>query len=97
MLLGAMSAIDNPTEAEQQIPAETSPQIAAQAKVIIPACEIDAIIRKRVYGSVALGLAPIPLLDLIGLYAIQVDLVRALANKYGVPFKADMPSRLMSV
>lgn len=57
--------------------------------------EIDAIIRKRVYGAMALGLAPVPMLDLVGLFAIEVELVNALAKKYDVPFSKDRAKNII--
>lgn len=56
----------------------------------IPKHEVEAIIRKRVYAAMTIGMAPVPLLDLAGISAVQVELVRALAKKYGVPFRADV-------
>jgi uncharacterized protein (DUF697 family) len=67
----------------------------APAKAI-PKHEIEAVIRKRVYATMAVGLAPIPLLDLAGISAIQVEMIRALANKYGVPFRADAVKTIIS-
>lgn len=68
---------------------------ATEAKAAVSQCEIDALIRKRVYAAIALGLAPLPLVDLVGLYGIQVELVSALAHKYEVPFKKDMAKTLI--
>jgi uncharacterized protein (DUF697 family) len=81
------------TEKEPQAALEAP--VAEEPKAPIPQHEIDEIIRKRVYGAVALGMAPVPLLDLVGLYAIQVELVRALAEKHGVPFRADLTKTLL--
>lgn len=64
--------------------------------VIVPKGEVDAIMRKRIYASLALGLAPVPLLDLVGLTAIQIELVHALAKKYEVPFKKNVAKTLIS-
>ncbi len=58
--------------------------------------EIDAVIRHRVYAAMALGLAPIPVVDLLGLTAIQIDLVRVLAKKQGVPFKKNAAKTIIS-
>lgn len=49
--------------------------------------DIDAIIRKRVYGAVAVGMVPVPVVDFVGLVGIQIELVRALSKAYGVEFK----------
>ena len=62
----------------------------------VPKHETDAIIRKRVYAAMVVGLAPIPLLDLAGITAIQVEMVRALAKRYEVPFKAEAVKAIIS-
>ena len=69
--------------------------VPEQSVPVIPKAEIDAIIRKRVYGAMALGLAPVAVLDLVGLFGIQVELVNALAEKYGVPFRKDRAKNLI--
>lgn len=63
--------------------------------VIVEQSELDATIRHHVYASMALGLAPIPIVDLVGLTAVQVDLVRSLAKKYEVPFKKNLSKTLI--
>ncbi|MDR1577766.1 MAG: DUF697 domain-containing protein [Deltaproteobacteria bacterium] len=47
---------------------------------------VDEIIRNRVYASAAVGLVPIPLVDLGVLTTIQVELIYRLGKLYGVPF-----------
>jgi uncharacterized protein (DUF697 family) len=91
-----MSAAEKKSDAEKQSPAsmDNTPE-PAEPQAPVAQSEVDSIIRKRVYAAVALGLAPLPLVDLIGLYAIQVELVRALAKKYGVPFKSDKVKTLL--
>lgn len=66
------------------------PMVIQTAELEVPGHEVDAIIRKRVYAALAMGLAPLPLLDLAGLFAIQVELVHALAKKFEVPFRQDL-------
>jgi uncharacterized protein (DUF697 family) len=43
----------------------------------------------------ALGLAPVAVLDLVGLFAIQTELVNTLAKQYGVPFSKDRAKNLV--
>ena len=62
----------------------------------VPKHEIDGIIRKRVYAAMVVGLAPIPLLDLAGITAVQVEMVRALSKRYGVPFRAEAVKAIIS-
>ncbi len=72
-------------EEEQATTMESSEEVSEDVSVSTE--EIDRTIRNHVYSSMALGLAPIPLLDLVGLSVIQLDLVRKIAKKYNVPFK----------
>jgi uncharacterized protein (DUF697 family) len=80
-------------EVEQETIGETT---GGPEPVIVQQAELDVIIRHHVYASMALGLAPIPLVDLVGLTAVQVDLVRALAKKYEVPFKKNVTKTLIA-
>ncbi|MDL2207436.1 hypothetical protein LJB82_01775 [Desulfovibrio sp. OttesenSCG-928-M16] len=59
--------------------------------------EIESIIRNRVYGSMALGLVPIPAFDIAALTAIQVELLYRLAEAYGVPFKKEWGKKAVGV
>jgi uncharacterized protein (DUF697 family) len=86
-----VNAIEDTTPSAQPADAEA----AQQEAVTVSPCEIDAIIRKRVYAAMALGLAPVALLDLVGLFAIQTELVNALAKKYDVPFSKDKAKNLL--
>jgi uncharacterized protein (DUF697 family) len=87
-------------EPEAKVAMEAIPEDAAASSeasaTAIPKHELEAIIRKRVYAAMAVGLAPIPLLDLAGISAIQVELVHTLAKKYGVPFRADAVKTIIS-
>ena len=76
------------TKSDSDAAAETAPVAALQARV--SKAEIDEVIRKHVYGAMALGLAPVPLIDVIGLIAIQMNLVRSLAEKHGVSFQSHL-------
>ncbi|MDR3298789.1 MAG: DUF697 domain-containing protein [Candidatus Accumulibacter sp.] len=51
---------------------------------------VDEIIRNRVYASIAVGLVPVPLVDLAAQSAIQTELLYRLTKVYNVPFKEDL-------
>ncbi|HWR03457.1 MAG TPA: DUF697 domain-containing protein [Humidesulfovibrio sp.] len=82
---------------EELVPtAQTAESVHPEQEIpVVAQCEIDALIRKRVYGAMALGLAPVAVLDLVGLFAIQVELVNALAKKYDVPFSKDKAKNII--
>ncbi len=46
----------------------------------------DTIIRKHVTFAMAGGLIPVPLLDLAAVTAVQLDMLKQLAQEYGAPF-----------
>jgi uncharacterized protein (DUF697 family) len=99
-----MAATTGDTKQEQNVEVletvneqETVSETAEDSEtVVVQQAELDGIIRHHVYASMALGLAPIPLVDLVGLTAVQIDLVRALAKKYQVPFKKNMAKTLVA-
>lgn len=57
---------------------------------------VCSVLRKRIYASAALGIVPVPLIDFVGLTAIQLDLVRALCEKHNVPFKEHLATGIVS-
>jgi uncharacterized protein (DUF697 family) len=50
----------------------------------------DKLIRRHVYFAMGVGLIPIPLVDFSGVAAIQLLLIRKLAQIYNVPFTTDI-------
>ena len=58
--------------------------------------EIDALIRKRVYTAIGIGFVPVPLVDLAGLIALQLELIHALTKIYGVEFKKERAKSILS-
>ncbi len=48
--------------------------------------EIKKIIRNHSLGSMAVGLIPLPLVDLVALTGVQLNMLSRLAKCYGVPF-----------
>lgn len=79
-------------------------QAASQAEAEAETCQcpcpsvetVDAIIRKRVYGAIGIGFVPVPLVDFLGLTAIQIELIHALAKAYGVEFKKERVKSIIS-
>jgi uncharacterized protein (DUF697 family) len=58
---------------------------------------IDAIIRNRVYASMAVGLMPVPLVDLAALTAVQTELLYRLSKAYNVPFTAEWGKKAVTL
>lgn len=59
-------------------------------------CDIDAIIRKRVYAAIGIGFIPVPLVDFAGLTAVQLELIHALSKAHGVEFRKERVKSIIS-
>lgn len=78
------------TETAEQTELNPEGTVADAATTSLPCeCEIDALIRKRVYAAIGVGFVPVPLVDLAGLTAIQLEMIHALTKAYGVEFKKE--------
>lgn len=80
---------------EHQAQAHEAETEAAQT-AMPSACETDAIIRKRVYAAIGVGFVPVPLVDIAGLTAVQLELIHALAKAYGVEFQKERVKSIIS-
>jgi len=85
----------NATEESPETTLNVNTEALEQEAPLVSQDEIDMLIRKRVYGAMALGLAPVAVLDLVGLFGIQVEMVNALAKKYDVSFSKDKAKNLI--
>lgn len=52
--------------------------------------DVEKVLRNHVFGSMGVGLIPIPLVDLAALTAVQLNMIRRLAKAYDVPFSKDI-------
>lgn len=59
--------------------------------------EFDAlrIVKKSSGWSAAAGLLPMPLIDLAAIGAVQVSMIKQLADHYGLPFRKDLAKSLV--
>jgi uncharacterized protein (DUF697 family) len=51
--------------------------------------DVEKIINNGVYASVGVGLVPIPVVDFVGLTAVQLKMLHSLSKAYGVEFSED--------
>lgn len=58
--------------------------------------EANSLVNKRVLASVAVGLAPIPLLDLAAITGVQLDMIWELSRLYELPFRRDLGKSILS-
>jgi len=52
--------------------------------------QAEQLVRRYTLGGMAIGLVPLPLLDLAALTMVQLKMLHALAGVYGIEFKADL-------
>ncbi len=50
---------------------------------------VDNIVKYHVWGSLGIGLIPLPLVDCVALSGVQLNMLRKLAKTYDVPFMKD--------
>jgi uncharacterized protein (DUF697 family) len=68
---------------------ETTPPTPSKEK-------LDKLLRYHVWSAIGVGLVPLPLVDLAALTGVQVNLIRKLANAYGIPFLQDTVKNILS-
>lgn len=91
-----MDAQTDGVEGQEALTVET-PETAEAAPGGCPSeCVIDAIIRKRVYAAVGIGFIPVPLVDVAGLTAVQLELIHALSKAHGAEFKKERVKSIIS-
>lgn len=49
----------------------------------------EKIIKNHMYGAMAVGLVPVPAVDLVALTGVQLNMLRKLSKLYDVPFSKD--------
>jgi uncharacterized protein (DUF697 family) len=76
--------------------AEENKEVKETAATEFSKGDLDKLIRHHVYGSMAVGLVPIPVVDFAGVTVIQLNLLRVLAKKYSVPFSKGIVKNILS-
>lgn len=74
--------------------AETS---ASSVPKDVPPQVLEKLLRQHVWGAIGVGCVPIPVVDLAGLAGVQLNLIRKLAQLYGMPFFKEPVRNLLSV
>lgn len=85
------------TEQELQEQEQAAQETQEETPYVEPTQEeLDTLIRHHVWTAMAVGLVPIPLVDLAGILGVQLNLMRKLANYYRVPFLQDSVKNILS-
>lgn len=74
----------------------SSERSEGQLDVRMRELQADAIIANHVMGAFTLGLLPIPVVDMAGVSATQLHMVKKLASLYGVPFSQELGRGVVS-
>ncbi len=79
---------------------ETTEQAAQEEKSVIakdvPQERLDKLMRYHVWSAMVLGLIPLPLVDFAAVTVVQLNLLRKLANEYGIKFFDDKVKTVLS-
>lgn len=59
--------------------------------------EIDRIIRKRAHAALAIGLVPVPFIDLAALSAVQTEMLYRLSAAYNLPFSKEWAKKTVAL
>jgi len=51
--------------------------------------EIENLITNNVYAAIGIGFIPIPIIDLVALSGLQLNMLRKMADKYGIEYKTE--------
>jgi len=60
------------------------------------ALRVDALSRNHILMAMGVSLVPLPVVDILGAMAVQLDLIRKLSAEYGVPFKEDRGKAILT-
>jgi len=57
--------------------------------------QAEALVRRNVLWSVGVGVVPLPLFDIVGITAVEVKMLRQLANLYDIPFREGLAKKII--
>lgn len=68
----------------------------AQAPVIeVDQAALDKTVKYHTWASAAMGIVPLPLVDVVGVTAIQLNMLRKLSKYYGIPFSKNVVKNIL--
>ena len=68
----------------------------AQAPVIeVDQVALDKTVKYHTCASAAMGIVPLPLVDVVGVTAIQLNMLRKLSKYYGIPFSKNVVKNIL--
>jgi len=85
-----MSEKASESSAPSDVPDETDTDAAGRS------LRVETITRNHILASLGVGLVPIPIADIVGVLAVNLDLIRSLSKEYGVPFQQDRGKAILT-
>lgn len=68
----------------------------SEADPVARGLRVEKIGKNHILASMGVGLIPIPIADIVGVLAINLDLVNKLSAEYGVPFHQDRGKAILT-
>ena len=75
---------------------DTTQEKTEDTTILAETSGVKSILKTHVYLAAGMGLVPVPLVDLAGLTAIQLDMIYKLSKVYDVPFSKDRVKSIIS-
>ncbi len=81
---------------KEKVKEEVKEEVKEMDVEVCKATEAARVVKNRVIASLGLGLIPIPLVDVMGLTAIQLEMVSRLSRLYEIPFRKDVGKSIIA-
>jgi uncharacterized protein (DUF697 family) len=81
---------------KEELKKEATTDKEKESTVLAESSEVKSILKNHVYLSAGMGLVPIPIVDMAGLTAIQIDMIYKLSKVYNLPFSKDRVKSIIS-
>jgi uncharacterized protein (DUF697 family) len=75
-------------------PASEVPEVPVDP--VARAQRVEALSKNHILMAMGVGLVPLPVVDLVGVLAVQLDLISKLSAEYGVPFRKDRGKAILT-
>lgn len=76
--------------------AETTSVVLSDAARAERLLRAQSLVKSYVLGATGISLIPVPLVDLAGIFGVQLKLIHGLSKQYGVPFKENLGKSLLT-
>ncbi|MEM7695457.1 MAG: YcjF family protein [Pseudomonadota bacterium] len=69
--------------------------VAVEAEDVARDYEVDGIVKNHVIASMAVGVVPVPIFDLVAVVGIQIRMMAKISELYDVPFSDDAARKIV--